>query len=68
MKFTKEIKIEGMHCSGCSARVERALNALDGVKATVDLKAGTAKIVSSAEVPDAVLKETVESLGFVYIG
>lgn len=68
MKFTKEIKIEGMHCSGCSARVERALNAMDGVKATVDLKAGKAKIVSTNEVPDAVLKEAIESLGFVYVG
>ena len=68
MKITKEIKIEGMHCSGCSGRVERALNALDGVTATVDLKSGTAKIVSSKEVADEILKETIESLGFVYAG
>ena len=68
MKITKEIKIEGMHCSGCSGRVEKALNALDGVKATVDLKSGTAKVVSSKEVPEETLKETIESLGFVYVG
>lgn len=68
MKVTKEIKIEGMHCSGCTGRVERALNALEGVSATVDLQSKTAKIVSEKEIPEAVLKETIEELGFIYVG
>ena len=34
----KIIKIEGMACGHCSARVEKALNAIDGVSATVDWK------------------------------
>lgn len=69
MKFTKTIKIEGMHCSGCTGRVERALSALDGVKkATADLKTGTATVVSEKELPCDTLKETVEALGFIYVG
>lgn len=26
-----EIKVEGMHCTGCSSRLEKVLNQLDGV-------------------------------------
>ena len=33
-----------MACGHCSARVEKALNAIDGVSATVDLEAKTASI------------------------
>ena len=40
----KIMKIEGMACGHCSARVEKALNAIDGVSATVDLEAKTASI------------------------
>jgi len=27
-----KLKIEGMHCAGCSTRLERVLNNLEGVK------------------------------------
>lgn len=27
-----EIKVEGMHCTGCSSRLEKVLNQLDGVQ------------------------------------
>ena len=37
-------RIEGMHCAGCASAVERTLNALDGVSATVSLPAETATI------------------------
>ncbi|NIR41159.1 MAG: hypothetical protein GWN71_38670, partial [Gammaproteobacteria bacterium] len=33
-----------MHCAGCSAAVERALNKLDGVEASVSLPAETATV------------------------
>ena len=39
--MNKLMKIEGMMCAHCSGRVEKALNALEGVTATVDLAAGT---------------------------
>lgn len=59
----KTIKIEGMHCSHCSSRVEKALSAL-GISVSVDL--GTAlAVVEGDNIPaDGVLRETVEDLGF----
>ena len=60
----KVIKIEGMHCGGCVKRVDAALNAIDGVSATVDLATGSAVVELTKEVSDEVLREAVEDLGF----
>jgi copper chaperone CopZ len=60
MAVTKIMKIEGMSCSHCSAAVERALKALPGVDAKVDLEAGSATIVVSGDVSDEALKKAVE--------
>lgn len=56
---TKTMTIEGMTCGHCSARVEKALNALDGVEAHVDLEAKTATIQLSQPVSDDVLTKAV---------
>ncbi|MDR1069679.1 MAG: heavy-metal-associated domain-containing protein [Gracilibacteraceae bacterium] len=66
--MTKTIKIEGMSCSHCQATVERALNAIDGVKAAVDLAAGTATVSLSRAVPDEVLRQAVEEEEFIVLG
>ena len=42
--MAKTMVIEGMMCPRCQAHVEKALNALEGVTATVDLAAGTATV------------------------
>lgn len=64
-KVTREITIEGMHCGGCAGRVQEALLAVDGVReATVDVKAGLARVVSAASVPDAALVAAVEKAGY----
>lgn len=55
----KEMVIEGMMCGHCSARVEKALNAIDGVSAKVDLDKKTAYIELSKDVADDVLKNAV---------
>ena len=55
----KEMVIEGMMCGHCSARVEKALNAIDGVQAKVDLDKKTAYIELSQDVADDVLKKAV---------
>ena len=60
----KVIKIEGMHCGGCVKRVDAALNAIDGVSATVDLATGSAVVELTKEISDEVLREAVEDLGF----
>ena len=62
--MTKTMKIEGMMCTHCSGRVEKVLNALEGVSATVDLKAGTAAVTCEAAVTDELLRKTVEDAGY----
>ena len=60
----KLIKIEGMHCGHCSARVTKAFVA-DGIACDIDLAAGTATVSGDdAKLNDAALRDTVEALGF----
>ena len=59
----KTLKIEGMHCSHCSGRVEKALATL-GLFVSVDLAAATAVVEADTLPDDSVLRETVEDLGF----
>ena len=61
---TRTMKIEGMMCTHCSGRVEKALNAIDGVSATVDLDAKTAQITAEPQVEDSALKAAVEDAGY----
>ena len=60
----KKMIIEGMACGHCSARVEKALNAIDGVSATVDLAAKCAAITLTKEVSDQVLTDAVTEAGY----
>lgn len=60
-----QIFIEGMTCGHCSARVEKALKAVDGiVDAKVDLANKNAIVELSSSVDDSVLKEAVEDAGY----
>ncbi len=64
----KTIKIEGMMCMHCEARVKTALEALDGVDtAEVSHEKGTAVVTLSKDVPDDFLRETVEVQGYKVI-
>ena len=60
----KTMVIEGMSCGHCSARVEKALNALDGVSAKVDLEAKTAAIETEGRVSDEQLRAAVTDAGY----
>lgn len=60
----KTMIIEGMHCENCEIRVENALNRLDGASCKVSWKKKAATIAYSAEISDALLKTTVESMGY----
>lgn len=61
-----EIKmlVEGMHCANCQASIENAVNRLDGVACTVNLRKKTATVSYSKEVSDTELKAVVEELGY----
>ena len=63
--MTKTMKIEGMMCAHCSGRVEKALNDLPGVTATVDLEAGAASI--TGDVADDVLTKAVTDAGYTVV-
>ena len=59
--MTKTIKIEGMMCGHCEARVKKALEALSQVdSAEVSHEAGTAVVTLNSDVSDDVLKKAVE--------
>ena len=58
----KTLKVEGMMCGHCEARVKKALEALSEVdEAVVSHEAGTAIVTLNAEVADDVLKNAVEA-------
>ena len=61
----KTMKIEGMMCAHCQAHVEKALNAIPGVTAAVDLSAGTAAIQGDAS--DEVLTKAVTDAGYTVV-
>ena len=64
---TRTMKIEGMMCTHCSGRVEKALNAIEGVSATVDLDAKTASVHAEPQIEDSVLRAAVENVGYEVI-
>ena len=59
--MTKTMKIEGMMCGHCEARVKKCLEALEQVsEAVVSHETGTAVVTLAAEISDELLKKTVE--------
>ena len=60
--MTKTMKIEGMMCGHCEARVKKTLEGIEGVTgAEVSHEKGTAVVTLEKEVSDSVLKEAVEA-------
>lgn len=65
----KTMKIEGMMCGHCEARVKKALESLKQVEeAIVSHENGTAIVKLNKDVSDATLKKTVEKEGYRVIG
>ena len=58
------VRIDGMHCAHCQASVEKALNALDGVQAKVDLKKKCASVSAPEGVTGQQLRDAVTAAGF----
>lgn len=68
MGVTIEVVIEGMSCGHCSARVEKALNAIDGISAHVDLDNKTAYIENGNTVKDEEIIRAVKDAGYEVVG
>lgn len=63
MSTPLQLDIEGMTCASCATRVEKALNAVEGVEASVNYATERATIVSGSIEP-AVLLSAVENAGY----
>lgn len=68
-EMVKVLKVEGMMCAHCQARVQKALEAVEGVKKiVVDLEGGTATVTMEQEIPDEKLKSAVTEAGYQVAG
>lgn len=60
-----ELKVEGMHCTGCSTRLQKVLNNLEGVsKAEVSFEIGVAKIEYNSKLDLDDIKNAIIDAGF----
>lgn len=68
-KMEETIKVNGMMCGHCKARVEKALGEIQGVEsAAVSLEKKNAVLKMSETVDEAVIKKAVEDAGYEYAG
>ena len=63
--MNKTMKIEGMMCTHCTGRVEKALSAIDGVTAVeMSLEGKSATLTLSKDVDNQVLTDAVTQAGY----
>ena len=60
----KTALIKGMSCSHCAARVEKALNKIEGVTAEVNLESRSAKLHLSENVSDETIRNAVKEINY----
>lgn len=66
-KMEKIMKIDGMMCAHCSSRVEKVLNEIDGVTATVNLQEKTATLSLSKDVDNEILTKAITDAGYTVL-
>ncbi|HEU4755473.1 MAG TPA: heavy metal-associated domain-containing protein, partial [Agromyces sp.] len=59
-----ELEIGGMTCASCAMRIEKKLNRLDGVTATVNYATEKARVAAPVDVDQAELIAAVEAAGY----
>lgn len=60
------IWIEGLHCGGCTSKIEQTLGKIDGVEYVhVDLKTG--KTIIQSSIPISYLHDPIHNLGYTYL-
>lgn len=67
LKMEKIMKIDGMMCAHCSSRVEKVLNEIDGVTATVNLQEKTATLSLSKDVDNEILTKAITDAGYTVL-
>src|SRR5690242_20005656 len=58
------LDLEGIHCASCAARIEKQLNRLDGVEATVNLATEQATVRCPPEIGVHDLVAAVDAAGY----
>ena len=66
-KETLNLEIEGMQCVNCRNRIEKHLDALEGVVAKVDLEKKTATVELYRDVDHELIRQTIEDLDFTVV-
>lgn len=67
IRMKKTIKIRGMSCGHCKARVEKVLEDINGVNAKVNLEKGEAIISYENDVPDEAFFSVVNEAGYTVL-
>lgn len=62
--MNKTLIIKGMSCRHCAMRVEKALNKINGVEATVNLESRTAKLSLTEPVSEQQIIDVVNDVGY----
>lgn len=61
--FSAVLTVDGMVCGNCAARVENALNELEGVWASADVEHGTVTVRMKQQLEERLLRDTVNHIG-----
>lgn len=67
--MTKTLKIDGMMCTHCEARVKKTLEAIEGVTAAeVSFQKGTAILTLNNDIPNEVFEKALDEQGYPVLG
>lgn len=58
------LKVAGMKCGNCSGSIDKALNAIPGVKAKADHVQGTVELDLADDSKLSLIADAIEDLGF----
>ncbi|MGN1116186.1 MAG: heavy-metal-associated domain-containing protein, partial [Candidatus Ornithomonoglobus sp.] len=63
-RYRYSVKIGGMSCKNCAARIENVFNRQESIFAQVDFKSGTAEVSAKEPLSEFVIRQTVIGLGY----
>ncbi|MCI7691146.1 MAG: ATPase P [Oscillospiraceae bacterium] len=63
-KYRYTVKIGGMICKNCAAKIENAFNRQVGIFAQADYKSGIAEISAKEPLPEIVVRQRIVGLGY----
>lgn len=65
--MTKTIRIGGMNCAHCAARIERAIGSITGLKATVSLEKKEATVTGDGDIDDKAIEHALADAGYTIL-